>query len=178
MKTKVRVSYKSRIKWKRARGFVAGFSVSTPCGDLFSTRLLWMTSLYTWGGPQGESWFSLGVRVKWWLLLPGCFWSSWRSPIHTLPDTEQGGSAVASWANISGSITAFVLGLSGSWAQLCRLPRGASGREGAASVSFLFSSVSTAEPRQVTIPFFSSYRRYNGFLIDSYISNCFWTRTC
>lgn len=61
--------------------------------------------------PQGASWFSLEVRVKWWLLFPGCFWSSWRSPIHTLTDTVQGGSAMTSWANISGSITAFVLGL-------------------------------------------------------------------
>lgn len=94
MKTKGQVSYQSRIKWKRARDFVAGFSVSTPCGDFFSTRLLQMTSLYTRGGPQGASWLFLEVRVKWWLLLPGFLWSSWRSLIHTLTDTAQGGSAV------------------------------------------------------------------------------------
>lgn len=57
---------------------------------------------------------------------------------------------------------------------LCELRVG----EGAATVSFLCSPVSTAEPWQGADPCFSSSRRYNGFLIDSSISNCFWTRAC
>lgn len=46
-------------------------------------------------------------------------------------------------------------------------------KEGAASVSFLFSSVITAEPIDMWHRFLLI--RYNGFLIDSYISNCFLT---